>query len=148
MASEVGLVKFALIRPGAKLPTRSNFGDAGLDVYSPKPAIVPAGRTLLIATGLKCEFPPGFVMHVWDRSSMAISRNCIVMAGTIDCGYRGEIHIKLANLSPSEDVLIHAGDRVAQLVMTKIWFGPPVQVDEIDLSDSPRGTDGLGSTGA
>jgi dUTP pyrophosphatase len=62
---------------------------------------------------------------------------------TIDPGYRGELKVILLNLGkfPYE---IHAGDRIAQMVLSKY---EAVTWDETDLGDSTRGTGGFGSSG-
>jgi dUTP pyrophosphatase len=64
--------------------------------------------------------------------------------GTIDCDYRGEVKILLINLSPDEFV-IQSGDRIAQIVFTKV---SDVKILEMDsFQDTVRGDGGFGSTG-
>jgi dUTP pyrophosphatase len=68
----------------------------------------------------------------------------VAMFGTVDCGYRGEIGVTVINLS-NKDYNIFVGDRIAQLVLSK--------VDKCEVrwgkfsDDTDRGTSGFGSTG-
>jgi dUTP pyrophosphatase len=65
--------------------------------------------------------------------------------GTIDAGYRGEIKVNLINLDPTRPLVLHRGDRIAQLVVQPVVRARFVQVDELPGSD--RGDAGHGSTG-
>ena len=64
--------------------------------------------------------------------------------GTIDAGYKGEIKVILINHG-HKTYCVRAGDRIAQLVLAKVEDCEIVEVTE--LSDSKRGSGGLGSTG-
>ena len=65
-------------------------------------------------------------------------------AGVIDADYRGEVKVLLFNHS-EVDFEVKVGDRVAQLVLERIYT-PEVQVVET-LEESVRGAGGFGSTG-
>lgn len=65
-------------------------------------------------------------------------------AGVIDADYRGQVKILLFNHSES-DFPISEGDRVAQLVLERIYTPEVLEVAE--LEDSVRGAGGFGSTG-
>lgn len=62
----------------------------------------------------------------------------------IDADYRGEVKVILFNFSDN-DFEIKVGDRIAQLVIERI-FTPEVQVVQ-ELEKSVRGAGGFGSTG-
>ena len=62
----------------------------------------------------------------------------------VDQDFRGEVKVSLCNHG-KEEVEIRVGDRVAQLIVEKI-YNPPVVVVE-GLEDTSRGTRGFGSTG-
>jgi dUTP pyrophosphatase len=64
--------------------------------------------------------------------------------GTIDSDYRGEIGIVLYN-SGSEPFTVQNGDRIAQLVLSKVPRAVFVQSDT--LSGTDRSAGGYGSTG-
>jgi dUTP pyrophosphatase len=62
----------------------------------------------------------------------------------IDADYRGEVKILLFNHS-DKDFEVKEGDRVAQLVLERIYTPDIVEVKE--LVESVRGAGGFGSTG-
>lgn len=65
-------------------------------------------------------------------------------AGVIDADYRGQVKILLFNLSDT-DFAVSEGDRVAQLVLERIYTPEVLEVAE--LEESVRGAGGFGSTG-
>ena len=62
----------------------------------------------------------------------------------IDADYRGEVKVLLFNHS-EVDFEVKKGDRVAQLVLERIYTPDIVEVE--DLEESVRGAGGFGSTG-
>lgn len=65
--------------------------------------------------------------------------------GLIDSGYRGELRVLLLNTDRSDAFEVEPGDRIAQLVVTRIAGAEPVEVAE--LAVSARGEGGFGSSG-
>jgi dUTP pyrophosphatase len=99
----------------------------------------------LVPTGLTIELPPGYEGQVRPRSGLAL-KHAISMPnapGTIDPGYRGELRVLMINLG-REPYTIHAGDRVAQLIVARY---EAVEWVEEELAGSRRGQDGFGSSG-
>jgi dUTP pyrophosphatase len=91
------------------------------------------------------EAPPGYEIQVRPRSGLAL-KHAIAMPnapGTIDPGYRGEVRVILLNLG-REPYAIHAGDRIAQMIVARY---EPVEWVEGELADSERGVGGFGSSG-
>ena len=78
------------------------------------------------------------------RSGLAVKHFIDTGAGVIDSDYRGQVKVLLFNHS-EEDFEINEGDRIAQLVIERIYTPPVVVVEE--LEDSVRGAGGFGSTG-
>ena len=116
-----------------------------MDLCAVEEATLPPGEPRLVPTGLTIEIPPGFEAQVRPRSGLAL-RYAITMPnapGTIDPGYRGELRVILLNLG-REPYAIHAGDRIAQLIVARY---EPVEWVEGDLADSRRGAGGFGSSG-
>ena len=72
------------------------------------------------------------------------ARRLTVTAGVIDAGYRGEIKIVMENLGDSPQV-IHAGDKLANLIPYPVLTTPVEVVD--DLAESSRKGGGFGSSG-
>lgn len=106
-----------------------------------------SGESVTFKTGLAFEVPEGHVMLVFSRSGHGFNHgvslaNCV---GVIDSDYRGEVMVKLT-ADKRGGLTVHMGDRIAQAMVLPI---PRVALEEVDaLSDTARGTGGLGSTGA
>ena len=123
-------------------------GAAGFDLCyaGEKPIKVFTGQIALVPTGIKVEIPQGYAGVIKDRSGRALKQGLHVLAGVIDSDYRGEVNIVLINLGP-DPVVIEPGERVAQMVVVRIYDGPVLEVEEKELSETKRGEGGFGSTG-
>ena len=101
----------------------------------------------MVSTGIAIALPPGHAGLVLPRSGLA-ARHGIALVnapGLIDEGYRGELKVLLLNTDRTEPFAIEPGDRIAQLVVTRV---DPVEVEEADeLEATRRGTGGFGSSG-
>ena len=132
------------IDPSARLPHYAHPGDAGMDLYSSVTVEIPAGERVLVKTGISLALPEGYVGLVWDKSGLAVKAGLTTIAGVIDSGYRGEVHVALYNTS-NKTYLVEAGKKIAQLLVQPIVQGTLEEVDE--LTDTSRGNGGFGSTG-
>lgn len=130
------------------LPEYATPGSSGMDIrafLNEAVQLKPLQREL-ISTGLFIELPVGYEAQIRPRSGLAIKQGitCLNSPGTIDADYRGEIKVILINLS-NEDVTIHSGDRIAQMVIQKAeqinWL--PVEI----INETKRGDGGFGHTG-
>lgn len=139
-------IKIQKISEDAIIPHYAREGDAGMDVYSPKGYILPAGHRLLIGTGLKIEIPKGYEMQIRPKSGLAIKEGISILnaPGTIDSGYRGEVGVILINHS-SRPYSIKKGQKIAQIVFNKVEMVELVLADRI--TKTCRGEGGFGSTG-
>jgi len=130
------------------LPSYSTEGSSGMDVRAAVDAemIIPKGKIGLVPTNLKLEIPLGYEIQVRARSGLALKNGIGVLnsPGTIDSDYRGEIKIILFNFG-EEDFIIKRGDRIAQLVLSKVYLAELNETD--DLNDSERGSGGFGHSG-
>lgn len=128
---------------GAFAPERAHRQDAGLDIKSPFDAMVEAGGSTIIETGVHVEVPFGYVGMLKSKSGLNV-RYGITSEGVIDSGYTGSIRVKLYNHS-DRDYTVHKGDKITQLVIL------PVMLDSIEIVDEirgyERGENGFGSTG-
>ena len=98
-------------------------------------------------TDIAMAISPGYYGRVAPRSGLAVKHHIDVGAGVIDADYRGNVGVVLFNHSDNEFV-ITKGDRVAQLVITKIILPEVVEVEDLDaLGATERGAGGYGSTG-
>ncbi|KAI0874104.1 deoxyuridine 5'-triphosphate nucleotidohydrolase [Hypoxylon argillaceum] len=128
----------------ARLPTRGSAFAAGYDIYSSQAATVPARGKVLVDTDISVALPAGTYGRVAPRSGLASKHSIQTGAGVIDADYRGQLKVLLFNLS---DVAyeIAEGDRIAQLVIERIYTPDVVEVAELEAS--VRGAGGFGSTG-
>lgn len=127
-------------------PTRANPGDAGLDLKAAENALLFPGDRQAVETGVSVEIPDGYVGLLCARSGNAARRGLGIVngVGVIDSGYRGPINVLLINHG-RRNVEVSHGDRIAQLLIVPIET-PGVEIVD-KLSDSERGTGGLGSSG-
>lgn len=144
-------MRVKLLRDDAVLPTRSNPRDAGWDLYLPKrimKILIEPGEDVMLPTGMAIELPRSPITH-WETVGHIKPRSSqwmhgTVTVGTIDSGYRGEIQVRLRNLSDYGPDIIRGGDRIGQLVIGLAYVGP---ISEGELSPSERGELGFGSSG-
>ena len=131
-----------------ELPAYETIASAGLDIraFIEESIILKPFERKLIKTGLFLEIPLGYEAQVRPRSGFALKNGVTVLnsPGTIDADYRGEVGVILINLS-QENVEIHSGDRIAQLVFAKVEQAEWNEVET--LSETERGQGGFGSTG-
>ena len=121
---------------------------AGVDLYAAveNEAVIDAGTWKLVPTGIAIAIPEGYEGQVRPRSGLALKHGIGMLnaPGTIDADYRGEISVILFNFSDTP-YPIRRGDRIAQLVFTKLEKAAFVKVDA--LSETVRGAGGFGHTG-
>lgn len=83
--------------------------------------------------------------RIAPRSGLAAKNFIDTGAGVIDADYRGPVKVLLFNHADT-DFAVAAGDRVAQLIVERIYTPEVREVTE--LEESVRGAGGFGSTGA
>jgi dUTP pyrophosphatase len=131
---------------GLPLPAYASEGAAGMDIVSAEALTLAPGARAAVATGFAIAIPAGHEVQVRPRSGLAFKYGvtCLNTPGTIDCDYRGEVKVILANLG-QEPFEIARGDRIAQLVPAVVLRAT---LDEVaTLDDTVRGIGGFGSTG-
>ena len=139
-------VKVLRLHDRAKLPQYQHKNDAGMDVTAVDNHVINVGDRRLIPTGLAFEIPEYCMIDVRPRSGLALKKGITVLnsPGTIDSNYRGELAVILINHG-DEPFVIHAGDRIAQIVFSPFYTATLIESDL--LEDSDRGSGGFGSTG-
>ena len=109
-------MKIALLYNDAKLPTRKNKKDAGIDLYAYLSDMdgynVYDGDTVIFRTGVTIEVPPGYFGWITNKSS----KDWIIGGGIVDETYQGELLVKMMNISGKNQYIVH-GDAVAQLLI-------------------------------
>jgi dUTP pyrophosphatase len=134
------------------MPSRAHDGDAGVDLFSALDVELAPGQRALVPTGIAVAVPHGMVGLVHPRSGLAarVGLSIVNSPGTIDAGYRGEIKVALINLDQKTPIVVHRGDRIAQLLVQRVELPELVEVtsfDEAGLADTSRGDGGHGSSG-
>lgn len=149
-------IKTQSLHPDAILPVRATDGAACFDLHAliepeahkiePRRRFVNAGGKLVVRTGLAFEIPPGHCMLIFSRSGHGFKNDVRLSnsVGVIDADYRGEVQIALRN-DGAEAMSVRHGDRIAQAMILPVPGAVFVRTDE--LSQTERGTGGLGSTG-
>lgn len=134
------------------MPVRAHPGDAGVDLFSAVDVELAPHQRALVPTGIAVAIPVGMVGLIHPRSGLAarVGLSIVNAPGTIDAGYRGEIKVTLINLDPQTPVVVHRGDRIAQMLVQRVELPELVEVasfDEAGLADTSRGDGGYGSSG-
>lgn len=130
----------------AIIPKYAKEEDAGADIYSIEKVIIPAMGRALVKTGIAIELPKNTEAQIRSRSGLALKSGVFVLnsPGTIDEGYRGEVGVILFNTT-DKDFIVEKHDRIAQMVIKKVYPSRFFEVDK--LTNSDRGSNGFGSTG-
>ena len=104
------------------------------------------GSIMVIPTGIAIALPPGFEAQIRPRSGLAFKHGIGIInaPGTIDADYRGEIKVALINLG-KKPYTIRRGDRIAQMVIQKVYQMQWQIVDSLEQTDRNEG--GFGHTG-
>lgn len=130
------------------LPEYKTSGSAGMDLKAniDKPFVLNPGCRTLIPTGLFMKLPIGYEGQVRPRSGLALKYGITVLntPGTVDSDYRNEIGVILINHS-DEPFTINPGDRIAQLVISKVEHAEFDLVEELPEGEDRGG--GFGHTG-
>lgn len=134
------------------LPSISNKGDAGMDLYVSQDTSILPRSFVDIPHGIRVAFPPGIWGRLTGRSSTLRTRGLLVNEAVLDTGYRGELFTGVWNLT-DKTVIVKTGERIAQLVpqfnvasgFQAVWIDN-AGFDEIPTIDS-RGVLGMGSSG-
>ncbi len=82
--------------------------------------------------------------RIAPRSGLASKHFIDTGAGVIDADYRGPVKVLLFNHNEA-DFEVKEGDRVAQLIVERIYTPEVLEVQELEAS--VRGAGGFGSTG-
>ena len=121
---------------------------AGMDIYAANeaPITLAPGAVVLVPTGFAMALPKGFEAQIRPRSGLAVKHGIgIVNApGTIDSDYRGEVKVALINFG-SEPFSVNRKERIAQMIITRVWQAEIAVVDDLDATE--RGQGGFGHTG-
>lgn len=139
-------IRVKLLREGAKLPFRASGAASGYDIHAcfEGAPILVRQWPVVVPTGIALEVPAGFDAQLRPRSGLA-RQGVLSTFGTLDADYRGELMITLYTVAPDISYTVSSGDRIAQMVVTRLADVEFEQAE--DLSETARGAGGHGSTG-
>jgi dUTP pyrophosphatase len=145
-------IKIRRLRPqhdiDIPLPQYMTPQSSGMDICAAidTPCTIDPGEILMVPSGLAMAIPSGFEVQIRPRSGLAVRHGIglINSPGTIDADYRGEVMIPLINLG-KKPFRLHRGDRVAQMIVQKVYQAKFDLVETLDETD--RNTGGFGHTG-
>ncbi len=143
-------VKIKRLNHGADLPVPgyASKGASGMDLRACVEETIRLlpGDIRLIPTGLALAVPQGYEAQIRPRSGLALHHGIGMLnaPGTIDSDYRGEIGIILVN-GGTEPFAIRRGDRIAQMVIAKVYQARLMVVEDLDATE--RGAGGFGHSG-
>jgi dUTP pyrophosphatase len=141
-------VKYLDGRQDIPSPRYESNGASGMDIRASvkDPIIIKPGEIAFIPTGLAVSIPPGFEGQIRPRSGLALNHGIgmVNSPGTIDSDYRGEIGIIMINWG-KEPFTVQRGDRIAQMVLCKVYRGDITIVEDLDTTQ--RGEGGFGHSG-
>ena len=130
------------------LPSYETDGASGLDLRAAVDGelTLHPGEIRLVPTGLAISLPLGYEAQIRPRSGLALKQGVgmVNTPGTIDSDYRGEIGLVLINWGKSPFV-IKRGDRIAQMVVTRVSRAQVLEVDRLETTE--RGVGGFGHSG-
>ncbi|MBS3732353.1 MAG: dUTP diphosphatase [Desulfobacterales bacterium] len=146
------VIKCLRVRPEADgdipPPQYMTAQSAGMDLCAAvtRPVRLEPGEIQLIPTGFAVCLPEDQEAQIRPRSGLAVKHGIglINSPGTIDADYRGEIRVGLINHGKTP-YTVSRGDRIAQMVISRVCRARIDLVDALDESD--RNTGGFGHTG-
>ena len=141
-------VEIKKLHKDAIIPRYAYEKDAGFDLHALESGVLRSGEITLIGTGLSMNIPRQHYLKITTRSGLARKHGMVIVTGTVDSGYLGEIHI-VATLLNSEGVGEYAyqpGERMAQGILLPISHAEFIGVEEFG-EKTERGENGYGSTG-
>jgi dUTP pyrophosphatase len=140
------MLTIKILNNGAPVPFYATNGAVGFDIACREYFTLHEGEKKLVPTGLFLAIPEGYEMQIRPRSGLALRHGVTVLnsPATIDTDYRGEIGVLLINHG-NADIHFHAGDRIAQGVITPVTRATFEIVDTLEKTE--RGNGGFGSTG-
>lgn len=135
---------------GAKAPEKLRDSDIGFDLFAYEPfQFTYPLQYAMIRTGISITPPEGYYSRIVSRSSSMSKKDIIVIEGTVDSTYTGELMVQVLKIHWDGGGVhrIEKGEKIAQLILTRM----PEKLVEIKIVDkleeTDRGEKGFGSSG-
>ncbi len=142
-------LKFKRITPDAKAPYRATTSSACYDVFANDTVTLYPQRgqdkAYKVPTGVAFEFPEGYHLEVYARSSTGLKTKLRLANGTgiVDSDYVDELFLLVENIGSSV-TRINKGERIAQVMLVE---NVPNELVEVDSLTKEGTHEGFGSTG-
>lgn len=134
------------IEENGYMPMRAHFDDAGIDFRTPEGFTLKPLESKIVDLNVKVQIPVGYFGKLESKSGLMVNHGVVCMGGVIDSGFRGNIKVRMMNLS-DKSYTFHKGDKLVQMVLICVLLADIESVDTLDASESGRETSGYGSTG-
>jgi dUTP pyrophosphatase len=145
MYKEVLQINIKKLSDNATIPTQGTRFAAGYDLYAAEDATIVCGTRKLVKTNISMAITTGYYGRIAPRSGLAYKNGIDVLAGVIDCDYRGDIGVILYNTDKDIDFIVKKGDRIAQIIFEACYS---VNFNETNtLDNTVREDGGFGWTG-
>lgn len=141
-------IEFAKLDPDTIIPSKGSPQAAGWDLYALEETTVRRNVSSMIKTGLAIAIPNGWEGQIRCRSSLG--KKGMIMPngiGTIDSDYRGELMVLATWIGEGDEFIIDKGERVAQLLFSRVPKVNFVERKFEELGNTVRGEGGFGSSG-
>lgn len=142
------ILRIKHLHPDAVTPKYQSAGAACFDLHCVDGGFIECGQSVTFRIGISCEIPVGFALLIHSRSGHGFKHGVRLANGTgvVDSDFRGELEVRLRNDHGYLDFNVRDGDRIAQAMLIA---APQYEILEVsELTDTVRGTQGFGSTGA
>ena len=142
------IVRYYANTPGIDDPLFQAYPtDVGYDLALIETLSLGPGESKDFHTGVWLDMPNLVWARITHRSSTFRKRGLLVLEGTIDPAFRGELMVCIHNIT-DKHITADAGSRLAQVIFMPVLPISLIKVDSMDnISQSDRGTNGFGSSG-
>lgn len=141
------VVRWKTLKSNAVIPQYQTAGANGFDFVVSDDITIPPYSTGLVKTGLAVELPESHALFVLPRGGTSLKSPIRIAnaPGLVDEDYRGEIGLIVDNMSMTDELVIKAGDRIAQGV---VLATPQFKFEAVEvLNETERGEGAYGHTG-
>lgn len=141
--SELFKMRIKKVDEFSKLPEKKSRGASCYDCYARTYFDLLPGQIVKIPLGFCIELPYSYEAQIRPRSGLSLD-GLVVIPGTIDSDYRGEVCAVVVNLNNS-NWRVRKDDRIAQMAFARVLDYDFEVVKELSITE--RGEKGFGSTG-
>lgn len=150
----IPVMMIAKLDQAAILPTKATPSAAGFDLHAPYDFSIPGWSIRTIPTGIRATPPAGHYLMITGRSGLS-QQGIIVISGTVDPDFTGDIGVMLFNTQP-QPYEGRRDQRIAQMIPIRASIDCTTVVmnqsdlimqDHLSRAAGGRGARGFGSSG-